>query len=91
MLIAGIMTLKKGELKISSSSISRGKPARTAGLLLVVALPAILVVAAVGAFAMSTSGTEFKGVSGGLGFITWAILIGCMVAALVAARQGIHR
>jgi len=42
-LIVGIVVARKQELRLSSSWISKGRPARLAGVLLILALPAILV------------------------------------------------
>ena len=39
LLVFGVVTLVRKELTLSSSRISRGAPARTAGIILVLALP----------------------------------------------------
>src|SRR6266446_5537184 len=56
LILFGIITLVKGELRFSRSRISRGTPARIAGILLILALPIAILAGAIAPVVMELSG-----------------------------------
>ena len=79
LIVFGLVTLVKGELRLSSSRISRGSPARLAGVLLILALP-IAFLAQLANSAMAAAGSPLLNPATS-GVMTYVIL---MIVALVA-------
>lgn len=88
--VFGAITMVKGELKLSKSKISRGGPARIAGLLLILALPIALLVSTGVATVMAFTGRPL-----GVGdspkwvrLLPHAVMVFVAVLALVVAFRG---
>ena len=82
----GVITLVKGELKLSDSKISRGGPARLAGVLLILALP-IAFLAQLANSAMAAAGNPLLDEATSA-VMTYVILIVVALVALVIAFRG---
>jgi hypothetical protein len=82
----GVVTLVKGELKLSNSKISRGGPAKLAGVLLILALPIAFLAQMVNS-AMNAAGTPLLDEATSA-VMTYLVLIIVALVALVVALRG---
>ncbi len=86
MMVCGVMTLVKREIRLSASRIARGVPAVLTGLLLTLALPAAFLVQ-LGLGLLEQAGTRIVG-EPARGLLTYAVLAGAAVVAVVVAFLG---
>jgi hypothetical protein len=88
LMVVGILTLVRKELKLSDSRISRGAPARTAGIVLILALPVTYLVQ-IGLGLAERSGSPLVG-EATRGTLSYAVLVVMAAAALAIAWRGTH-
>lgn len=89
MLVAGIVIMIKGELKLTQKSVSKGVPARLAGLILVSALPLSIVVSMVYAVMSIQNGKPLLGESFD-GLLSYAVMVVLALLSVLVARIGIQ-
>jgi hypothetical protein len=87
MMAVGIYAVAKKELKITAKAVSRGAPARNAGLVLICALPAVFLITIARRLVEQASGTRMLGESASA-ISSYAMLVVFGVAALLLARKG---
>ena len=90
LILFGIFTLMKGELKLSDSKISRGKPARIAGMLMILALPIAFLVSMVVPSVMVLAGrpVNVEDPSTWERFLPIIVMLVVALVALVVAFRG---
>ena len=87
MIVFGVLSLFRGELKISADSVATGARARAAAILLIIGLPLAFLVGLVRAAAEQAAHRPLFGeVLPGL--LSYIVLFGCAVAAVVVVKLG---
>jgi hypothetical protein len=88
--VCGIVTLVKGEVKLSAMRTSRGTPARLAGILMVLALPTALLVSLITSMGMVLAGHPVNVEDRSVWRIMLPVAIMCVMAVLafVVASKG---
>lgn len=90
MLITGISILRKGELRFSSRSVSRGKPARIAAIILILTLPVNLFLNMILAFIDQSVGRPILGELLSILF-SYIVMAVCALLAVIVASRGIQK